>query len=282
MSDTKTPLELPPARPTSWSVDRLPWHELERTSVADDEMLFYMVATASFVEITTDLYTNNLLDHYRGAPPLLEWLVRHWQPEELQHGVALRRYVETVWPAFPWEEAYNAFFAEYAALCNESALEPSHSGEMAARCIVETGTSSYYTMLRERSPEPLLKTIAGHIRNDEVGHYKYFYHAFLHYAREEKSSRRQTMGALWRRIREANGEDAYVAFRHVHAFHTRRPERVDEDYRAFRRSLDEALQKHFPFEMAVRMTLKPLELPAWAERTSTALLTPLARRFVAS
>jgi hypothetical protein len=282
MSEKTTLPELPPTRPASWSVDRLPWGELRREAAAGDETLFYMVATASFVEITTDLYTHNLLDRYRDQPPLIEWLVRHWQPEELQHGVALRRYVQAVWPEFPWDEAYASFLTEYAALCNDEALEPTRSGEMAARCIVETGTSSYYTMLRDLSPEPLLRTIAGHIRNDEVGHYKYFYHAFLHYARLEKVPRRATARALWRRIREANGEDAYVAFRHVHAFHARDRSRVEDDYRAFRRRLNDALERHFPYEMAVRMTLKPLELPPWAERASTAVLAPAARRFVSS
>ncbi len=282
MSETNALPELPPTRPTSWSVDRLPWDDLRRDTIAADEMLFYMVATASFVEITTDLYTRNLIDHYRDNPPLVDWLVHHWQPEEMQHGVALRRYVKAVWPEFPWPKAYASFLADYATLCNEAALEPTRGGEMAARCIVETGTSSYYTMLRDVSPEPLLRTIAGHIRNDEIGHYKYFYHAFLHYARLEKMPRRQTARALWRRIREANGEDAYVAFRHVHAFHAPDRGRVKEDYRLFRRRLRDALHRHFPFEMAVRMSLKPLDLPPWAERVSTGVLTPVARRFVSS
>jgi hypothetical protein len=282
MSEKNMLLEPIPVRPTSWSVDRLPWSELRRETIADDETLFYMVTTASFVEITTDLYTTNLIAHYRDEEPLVGWLVHHWQPEELQHGVALRRYAQTVWPEFPWEDAYAAFFKEYAALCNDGALEPTRSGEMAARCIVETGTSSYYTVLRDLSPEPLLKTIAGHIRNDEVGHYRYFYHAFRHYARVEKTPRRRTARALWRRIREANGEDAYVAFRHVHAFHARAPDRLEEDYRMFRRRLADALRSYFPFEMAVRMSLRPLALPSWAEHASSAVLTRAARRFVAS
>lgn len=281
MHEKNAPVEFPRPRPTAWSVDRLPWETLKREAVAGDEQLFYMVATASFVEITTDLYTTNLLEHYRGDDPLVGWLVRHWQPEELQHGVALKRYVRTVWPEFPWDEAYASFHAEYAALCNAAALEPTRSGEMAARCIVETGTSSYYTMLRDLSPEPLLLEIAGHIRNDEVGHYKYFYHAYLHYARLEGSSRRRTLAALWRRVREANGEDAYLAFKHVHAFHAPDPSRVEEDYRLFRARIAESVRRHFPFEMAVRMTLKPLELPPWAEHASETILTRAARRFMA-
>lgn len=272
---------LPPARPATWSVDRLPWERLDRDKVAGDEQLFYMVTTASFVEITTDLYTANLIGHYEGDTPLVNWLARHWQPEELQHGVALERYVRRAWPEFPWDEAYASFYDEYARLCNVEALETSRSGEMAARCVVETGTSSYYTMLRDLSPEPLLRTISGNIRNDEVGHYKYFYHAFLHYAREEKTPRRETFLALWKRIREANGEDAYLAFKHVHAFHARDRGRVEEDYRRFRERLADSIRRYFPFGMAVGMTLKPLQLPPVAERMSRVVLTTAARRFLA-
>jgi len=51
----------------------------------------------------------------------------------------------------------------------------SRSGELIARCVVETGTSSYYTAIADATDEPLLKTYAGHIASDELRHYKLFY-----------------------------------------------------------------------------------------------------------
>jgi hypothetical protein len=46
---------------------------------------------------------------------------------------------------------------------------------MIARCVVESGTSSYYSAIRDATDEPLLKEIAGRIAADEFRHYKLFF-----------------------------------------------------------------------------------------------------------
>ena len=46
---------------------------------------------------------------------------------------------------------------------------------MIARCVVESGTSSYYSAIRDAADEPVLKEIAGRIAADEYRHYKLFY-----------------------------------------------------------------------------------------------------------
>ena len=46
---------------------------------------------------------------------------------------------------------------------------------MIARCVVESGTSSYYTAIRDLTDEPLLREVAGRIAADELRHYKLFY-----------------------------------------------------------------------------------------------------------
>ena len=46
---------------------------------------------------------------------------------------------------------------------------------MIARCVVESGTSSYYSAIRDAAEEPVLKEIAGRIAADEYRHYKLFY-----------------------------------------------------------------------------------------------------------
>ncbi len=269
-----------PPRPDHWNVDELPWESLEADRIVDNEVFFFLVSTASFVEITTDLYTSNLTAHYVGDDEVTTWLHDHWQPEELQHGAALKRYVETVWPSFDWDLAYQNFYREYGRLCNATQLEATRSQEMVARCIVETGTSSYYTMVRDASPEPLLKRIAHHIRTDEVGHYKYFFRYFRKYAQQESVSRRAILKALWTRIREIDSEDGLIAYKH--AYQVRYPDRVfdPEHYEQFRMILNQMTRDHFPFEMAVRMCLRPLELPHPVERVSIPILVAGARRFL--
>ena len=54
-------------------------------------------------------------------------------------------------------------------------MRGSRRGEMISRCVVESGTSSYYTAIRDATDEPVLKEIAGRIAADEYRHYKLFY-----------------------------------------------------------------------------------------------------------
>ena len=51
----------------------------------------------------------------------------------------------------------------------------SRAGELVARCVVEIGTSAYYTALREAAQEPVLQEICRHIAADELRHYRLFY-----------------------------------------------------------------------------------------------------------
>ena len=59
-------------------------------------------------------------------------------------------------------------------------------GEMIARCMVEVGTSSYYTALRDAVREPVLKEICRHIAADEIRHYKLFYKNLLRCLERER------------------------------------------------------------------------------------------------
>ena len=259
---------------------RFPGIHLSLSALQTTKSFFFLISTASFVEITTDLYTSNLTAHYAGDDEVTVWLHEHWQPEELQHGAALKRYVKTVWPSFDWDLAYQNFYQEYGRLCNAAQLEATRSQEMVARCIVETGTASYYTMVRDASPEPLLQKIAHHIRTDEVGHYKYFFRYFRKYARQESVSRRAIFKALWTRIREIDNEDGLIAYKH--AFQVRHPDQAfdPQRYEQFRLNLNRMTRDHFPFEMAVRMCLRPMDLPHPVERLSIPILVAGARRFL--
>src|ERR1700722_19742366 len=158
-----------------WTLDSIDWSALRHDAVRGNEPLFYLIAGASFVETTTDLYTQTLTDYFAGDEEITEWLATHWLPEELQHGRALRRYVELAWPEFDWEDAYQRYLPEFAAQCVEDGVEPTRSREMASRCIVEMGTSSYYRTLSRMSDDPVLSRLTRYIADDEVNHYKHFY-----------------------------------------------------------------------------------------------------------
>src|SRR5271166_1487852 len=127
-----------------WSLDDIPWHAIRREAVAANEAWFYMLASASLMESATNLYTANLIEYFDGDDEITRWLNNHWLPEEMQHGRALRHYVETAWPDFPWDKVREGFVEEFRPFCDE-ALEQQRGLEMASRCIVETGTAAFYS-----------------------------------------------------------------------------------------------------------------------------------------
>jgi hypothetical protein len=243
-----------------WSMAAIPYHAIVREQVVDDEVLFYIVTSASFVEITSDLYTKNLIDFFGGDSEVVAWLENGWEPEELQHGASLKRYVQCAWPDFDWEASYRSFLGEYSNFCSPDSLEQTRALEMVARCVVETGTSSFYKMLMDIATEPVLKQIAEHISADEVRHYKHFYHYFLRYQEKEQPGRAAVLRTLWSRAMEVDAEDGFIAFKH--AFLHRHPgdEFDPAKYDAFRAAVRERGKAHFPFEMALKMFVKPLGL----------------------
>jgi hypothetical protein len=243
-----------------WSMNDIPYGALDRAQVRDDMPLFYVVVSASFIEITSDLYTKNLAAFFHDDPEIVDWLENHWEPEELQHGASLKRYVETAWPDFGWETAYRDFLVEYARLCSNDRYAATRGLEMAGRCVVETGTSSFYRMLADLSAEPVLKQLAAHISADEVRHYKHFYHYFLRYQESEHQGRTAVFKTLWERAMEIDDEDALIAFKH--AFLARNPgiEFRMQDYEDYRMGVRRLGKAHFPYDMALKMFLKPLGL----------------------
>ena len=247
-------------RTLPWSMDAIRYCDVAREAVEYDDLLFQIVASASFVEITSDLYTANLIQYFRSDRDVVDWLRNHWEPEELQHGAALKRYVEVAWPEFDWRRAYEGFFAEYSRCCLLESLAPTRALEMVARCVVETGTASFYRMLAEAAPEPVLHEIASNIAADEVRHYKNFYYFFRRYRETESPGRTAVLRTLWDRAQEVDTEDAYIAFKHVFIASKPDAEFSPADYEAFRSGVRRMGRAYFPYGMALKMFLKPLDL----------------------
>src|ERR1700748_1942906 len=163
--DQVVPGRRPGGKPLG-TLDSIDWSQLRREAVADNEALFYLIAAASFVEATTDLYTQNLIDYFAKDGEITAWLKAHWLPEELQHGRALRRYVELTWPDFDWEHVYRRVLPAYAAQCAHDGGETTRTREMASRCCVEMGTASYYRTLSRMTDDPVLSQITQRIAED--------------------------------------------------------------------------------------------------------------------
>ncbi|MEM5276968.1 ferritin-like domain-containing protein [Cupriavidus taiwanensis] len=270
----------PSAAARPWSVSDIHYEAIDVARVRGDRDLFYLLVSASFIESGSDTYAGNLATYYARVPEAAGWLAAHWEAEELQHGVALRRYVEHVWPEFDWERGYARFFDEYRQTCSIDQFEPTEALEMAARCVVETGTAAYYRALEQASDEPVLRDLTRRISNDEVRHYKHFFHFFNRFAEAERPGRLRVLRALARRLLEIKNEDAAIALRNVLRME-RGVESVPEaEVRALNTRVSGVIRRSIPIEMTVKMLLRPLHLHRGVERAVRAPLVAMVSRVI--
>ncbi len=250
------------ARPSHWRLADIDFGAIDRTALADDPLAFRIVFMASLIETGAEVYAGNLVRYFAGDVELAGWLRGAWEPEELQHGRALRTYVERAWPHVDWQGTFDRFFATYSRTCTVADLAPSPALELAARCMVETGTAALYGALHRHASEPVLKDLAGCIFSDEVRHYKHFYRHFLLYQARERRSRWRVGRTLFARLAETRTGDGEHAYR---ALEQTVPALAEESYRDFTREVGAFIRANAPPDMPVRMGLKPLSLPQVVE-----------------
>ena len=157
----------------SWTLDDIPWHRFDRNRL--DPEIVRIVKAAALVEHNGAAYARHLCRIFADDPAFQE-TARRWGEEETQHGRALARWAALADPDFDFDRAFLRFQAGFQVDFDSArSRRGSRAGEMVARCIVEIGTSSYYTALREAAAEPVLQEICRHIAADELRHYRLFY-----------------------------------------------------------------------------------------------------------
>ncbi|HEY0105146.1 MAG TPA: ferritin-like domain-containing protein [Rhizomicrobium sp.] len=159
-----------------WTLDDVRWHAFD--SAKATPWMVAAIKSASLVEFNAPDYVSYLKAVFADAPPETHAALEQWGREESQHGRALGRWAEMADPTFKLDDAFARFRAgykpEHFAAGDGVSIRGSRRGEMIARCVVESGTSSYYTAIRDATEEPVLREIAGRIAADEFRHYKLF------------------------------------------------------------------------------------------------------------
>jgi hypothetical protein len=239
----------------SWTLDEIPWRQFDRGRV--DPEIVRIVKAAALVEYNGGAYAHHLCRVFAGDPDFSANAER-WGEEEVQHGAALARWAQLADPDFDFDAAVTRFRAGFQPdFDSDRSRRGSLAGEMLARCIVETGTSSYYTALREAAGEPVLQEICRHIAADELRHYRLFYKTMNAY------QARRRLG-LWTRLRIALGrvieaDDDELAY----AYYAANEADMDYDRRRCGRAYARrafALYRRHHVERIVAMTLKAVGL----------------------
>jgi len=191
-----------------WTLNEIDWQAFDRSKVDAD--MIRIIKAASMVEFNGNDYARYLERVFAGDPLFIKaaW---EWAEEEVQHGEALRHWAELADPNWDFEEAFKRFTEGFSLpLDAEASVRGSRCGELIARCVVEVGTSSYYSALRDSTDEPVLKQICKNIAADEFRHYKLFYDHMKRYRDAEKPWLLQRMKIAVGRLVE--GEDDELAY----------------------------------------------------------------------
>jgi len=235
----------------SWTLDDIPWQRFEHDKL--DPEIVRIVKAASLVEHNGAAYAHHLCRIFADDPEFQQ-TARRWGEEEIQHGQALARWAALADPEFDFAAAFARFQEGFRVdFDSDRSRRGSRCGEMVARCVVEIGTSSYYSALRDTVREPVLQEICRRIAADELRHYRLFYKNLDRYLARERLGR-------WGRLRVALGrvvesEDDELAYAYYAANETERPYDRRQYSRAYARRAF-ALYRPHHVERGVAMLLK--------------------------
>ena len=194
----------------SWMLDDIPWHAFDRAKVAPD--LIAIVKAASMVEYNAGDYVTYLKNVFADDVRFTR-AAEGWGREEVQHGIALARWAKLADPSFDFEASFRRFKDGFRLpLEATSSIRGSRTGELIARCMVETGTSSYYTALADSTEEPVLEAICRRIAADEFAHYALFHNHMRRYMQAERLNMVQRLRVALRRIAESEDDELGYAF----------------------------------------------------------------------
>ena len=193
-----------------WRIEEIDWNRFDRSRV--DPEIIPLVKAAAMVERNGTDYAAYLNGVFQDDPAFRR-AADNWALEEVQHGDALGRWAMLADPGWDYAAAFARYRAGYKIdVSADASIRGSRTGELIARCMVETGTSSYYTALGEATEEPVLKMICKQIAADEFRHFKLFYDHMRRYLARENLSFVQRLRIAAGRISETEDDELAFAF----------------------------------------------------------------------
>jgi hypothetical protein len=193
-----------------WRIDEVAWDRFDPSSV--DPATVPLVKAAAMVERNGTDYAVYLNNVFHDDPDFRQ-AADYWSVEEVQHGDALGKWAMLADPAWDYEAAFARYKAGYTIPLEATAsIRGSRTGELIARCMVETGTSSYYSALADATQEPVLQQICRLIAADEFRHFKLFYDHMKRYLGREHIGLLRRMRIAAGRITESEDDELAFAF----------------------------------------------------------------------
>lgn len=198
-----------------WKLEDVAWSAFDPEKVDAD--ILKLVKAASLVEFNAGDYAAYLKHIFHDDPDFQSAAVA-WAAEEVQHGKALARWARMADPDFDFERCFKRFTDKIRLpIGTEHSVRGSRTGELIARCIVEVGTSSYYSALAMATREPVLREICLRIAEDEIRHFKLFCRTMERYLPTERPGLIARVRIVLDRLNETDDDElayAYYAANH--------------------------------------------------------------------
>jgi len=193
-----------------WRIEDVAWDRFDPALV--DPGIVPLIKAAAMVERNGLEYAVYLRRVFRDDPDFCG-AADNWGTEEVQHGAALGKWAVLADPAWDFEAAFARYRAGYKLpLDADASIRGSRTGELIARCMVETGTSSYYTALADATDEPSLRQVCKLIAADEYRHFKLFYDHMRRYLAREDLGLLTRLRIAAARINETEDDELAYAF----------------------------------------------------------------------
>ena len=219
-----------------WALEDIPWDRFDRSKVDGDQLK--IIKAAAMVEYNAADYVAYLEGVFDDDADFVQ-AARCWGQEEVQHGQALSRWAAMGDPDFDFDQRFADFREGFKIDTSaDSSIRGSRCGEMVARCMVEVGTSSYYSAIGDGTEEPVLQAICRKIASDELRHYKLFYDHLRRYLDIEGLNKLERLRVAVGRIAETENDELsyayYAANRTGHETYDRRASSRAYMQRAFK------------------------------------------------
>lgn len=193
-----------------WKFEDIDWSLFDPRKV--DPEILRIIKAGSVIEHNGSDYGIYLKNVFTGDPSLQKEL-EFWSKDEIKHGKVLAEWVKLADPTYNFQERFKAYVTGFPIDTDtKESIRGSRASELLTRCMVEIGTSAFYTAVRDVTDEPLLKLICTKIAADELRHYKLFYTHLQRYQTEERLNFFRRFKVAMGRLFENEGDELAFAY----------------------------------------------------------------------
>lgn len=242
-----------------------------RAIVRFNGLMFHSLATASFLETAVPAQVHRAGLALAGCPDAAQWLEQVWWPRRSGIGRRLREYVQTTWPEFDWNAAYQEFYEARRAAGRPGGGRRGPALAALELCATASQAAVFYRALARCADEPALRALAREAADEHAAYFDHFRGWFERSRRHGRVGLVAGLRTVLATCREAREHDVRAAFEPL-ARHWTGPGTVAElGYEEYRARMASFIQRHVALGCLERLLFRPWLEPARAPGAQPAI-----------